>query len=187
MRKLRTFLKKLGPGTISDLETLKLLLVEAWDKFEGSDSTNMAAYKLNRIERASWDPPLLEFDIERHGGMPLGSTRAELQTWFVNLKNATAQCATTGRRQIMPMQKRYDARADVDELVNLITSGHQDVKLSWKDGRVTVRMGTILPNGSAVKQTLANRRKRLRNALKERLAEHGWRMVRPNVFEPSKG
>jgi hypothetical protein len=51
-----------------------------------------------------------------------------------------------------------------------------------RDGRVRVLVGKVLAGGSAVAQTLAGRRKRFREALRERLAAEGWLEVRVNVF-----
>jgi hypothetical protein len=65
--------------------------------------------------------------------------------------------------------------------------GHQpqqDHRLKWyADGRVRVLVGVVLPAGSAVKQTLAARRKRIRAALRERLARQGWEERGVNVYE----
>jgi hypothetical protein len=41
----------------------------------------------------------------------------------------------------------------------------------------------VLPAGSAVKETLAGRRKRLREAVAGLIATAGWQMVKANVFE----
>jgi len=40
-----------------------------------------------------------------------------------------------------------------------------------------------LPEGSAVKETLGGRRKRLREAVAALLGAAGWKMVKANVFE----
>lgn len=52
----------------------------------------MEAHKLlSRMEQIVWEPPVLTFVIARHGGMVLGSTRAELQHWAVDLNKMTAE------------------------------------------------------------------------------------------------
>jgi hypothetical protein len=60
----------------------------------------------------------------------------------------------------------------------------QDDRLKW-DGtsKVKLLIGKVLPERSAVKDTLADRRKRLRNELTRLLAPEGWKLVRPNVYE----
>ena len=46
---------------------------ECWDLFGTSDDSSMEAYKLDgRTEGLSWNPPILSFDIERHGGVAKG-------------------------------------------------------------------------------------------------------------------
>ena len=91
-------------GTISgDLKGKILsLLAECWDELKGADESAMRAFKLDRAEDLSWDPPVLSFKIERHGGTVLGSSRAELQRWCVNLHEATASCEEQGYRQLRP-------------------------------------------------------------------------------------
>ena len=60
----------------------------------------MAGHKLiGRMENVEWHPPILTFLIERHGGTVLGSARAELQRWTVDLDRRTATCERVGHRQ----------------------------------------------------------------------------------------
>lgn len=49
-----------------------------------------------------------------------------------------------------------------------------------KNGEVRLNIGVIIPHTN--KQTTANRRSRLRDALNASLAPHGWKPVRPNVY-----
>ena len=73
------------------------------------------------------------------------------------------------------------------DLCSAILSGKQDNRLKWYGtSKVRVLTGKVLPEGSAVKETLADRRKRLRNELTGLLAPEGWKMVRPNVYEREK-
>jgi hypothetical protein len=46
-----------------------------------------------------------------------------------------------------------------------------------------VLVGVVLSKGSAVKQTLSARRKRLREAVRQRLTGQGWQECRANVYE----
>jgi hypothetical protein len=63
-------------GPISDASELETLLKECWYEFEGADDTKMWPSKLTgRMEDITWDPPILTFKIERHGGTVMGSTR----------------------------------------------------------------------------------------------------------------
>ena len=66
------------PRRIDQPRKLERLLSEVWDDLGGSDC-GMAGHKLiGRMEHVEWNPPVLTFTIERHGGTVLGSTRAEL-------------------------------------------------------------------------------------------------------------
>jgi hypothetical protein len=183
IKELKKYLSAQKEGPVSDVDTLELLLAACWHTIEGGRQAGMNGHKLlGRLEKAEWCPPVLEFTIERHGGTVLGSTRAELQRWCVDVEAQTADWSPAGRRQLRPMQKRLDVRPLADELAQLISLHTPDPRLRWaQDGTVTVRMGKVLPYGSAVQQTLVGRRKRLRSQLEQKLAERGWRMVRERV------
>ena len=77
----------------------------------------MEAYKLGRMEDISWNPPVLSFTIERHGGTVMGSTRAELQNWNVNVETRSATCGVGGHRQLEPMQARLNVKPMAEEIV----------------------------------------------------------------------
>lgn len=183
---LRKYLFKVGPGPISDTTQLECLLAECWDELDGSNTEGMEVYKLSsRIEGAEWNPPVLSFTIERHGCTVQGSSRADLHEWHIDINTMTATCLKVGQRQVRPMTPRLDIRPLAQEVVQLILEGKSDERLKWNgDGSVRIRMGKILPERSAVKQTLAARRKRLRYAVEELLGEKGWTCNRPNVYQP---
>jgi hypothetical protein len=82
---LRDLLGATTAGPIINIKPLLQVLKGCWHDFDGSDSSAMAGYKLDRMERVSWFPPVLTFTVERHGGVMMGSTRAELQEWTVDL------------------------------------------------------------------------------------------------------
>jgi hypothetical protein len=57
-------------------------------------------------------------------------------------------------------------------------SKQEDDRLQWHEGgSVKVLVGKIIPESSAVKQTLAGRRKRFREKLVERLGAEGWSLA----------
>ncbi len=147
----------------------------------------MEARKLfRRMEAVTWNPPLLTFTIERHGAYVLGSTRATLQKWTVDVERRTAVCDDVGYRQLIPRQPRLDVAAIAEEIIDLIVKRSKDERLKWfPDGRVRVLVGNILPDKSAVKQTLTAQRKRFRAAVKEQLANHGWQECGVNVYQAS--
>jgi len=183
---LSKYLYKVGPGPISDTNHLDSLLAECWDALDGSDAEGMEGYKLNgRIEDAEWNPPALSFTLERHGGTVLGSSRAELQEWNIDINARTATCSIVGHRQIHPMAPRLDVLPLAQEVVKLILEGKKDERLTWyENGSVRVHIGKILTESSAMRQTLAGRRKRFRNAVESLLGENCWTCIRPNVYQP---
>ena len=76
MNNLRSLLSELAPGPIAEAEAEKIehLLCESWGELSGNDSGGMLAYKLlNRTENMLWEPPILKFEIERHGATVNGS------------------------------------------------------------------------------------------------------------------
>lgn len=171
---LHTLLAEISLGPVADMGPLLELLTPCWDEFRGSGDRAMATYKLRRVERASWNPPTLTFVIERHGGTVMGSSRAELQQWTLDLDAMTAKCEEVGHRQLAPMQPRLDVGPLADEIARLIVSKSGDARLRWyPDRRVRVLIGKIIPAGSAVRQTLEGWRRRFRTALGERLTGLG--------------
>jgi hypothetical protein len=132
---------------------------------------------LGRMEEVQWNPPVLSFTIERHGCTVMGSSRATLQEWTVDLERKTAWCEETRTRQIRPMQRRLDVRPLAEEITRQVVGRCDDRRLLWHaDGRVRVLVGKILPERSACKQTLIARRKRFRKALDECLEREGWEL-----------
>ncbi|MFC1968760.1 hypothetical protein ACFLVX_05200 [Chloroflexota bacterium] len=176
-QQLRQFMTKLSAGLVPlDVQDeLVQLLADCWHMFSGSDQEGMGAYKLKRMKNPLWDTPLLTFSIARHGGMALGSTRAEVQEWAVDLDRRVAVCQIIGYRQVHPRQSAIDVKPIADELVRLILGSSQGDRLQWSaDGRVRILSGKIFPSDSATNKTLEGRKKRLVKAMEERLGPHGW-------------
>ena len=173
--RLRAHLATVQPGKITDTSDLERLLAACWDEFSG-DYGGMEGYKLlGRIEDVTWEPPILAFAVERHGRTVAGSSRADLQGWTVNTEQKTVFCEPLGCRQVRPIQPRLKVEPLVEEIVRLTVAKHEDDRLQWHDGgSVKVLAGKIIPADSAVKQTLAGRRKRFREKLVERLEAEGW-------------
>lgn len=184
---IRHHCSALLPGPVADIPTLERLLAAVWDELSGDDG-GMEAYKLlNRMEKPIWNPPVLNFRIERHGGTVLGSSRAEIQEWTVDLEEMTTTVKVVGRRQVRKPQSGLDVKAIAADLCSAILTGNQDDRLKWEGtSKVRVLMGKVLPERSAVKETLAVRRKRLRDELTRLLEQAGWKLVRPNVYEREK-
>lgn len=179
MERLDPYLKQIPEGEIADTAELESLLAECWDEFSGGNG-GMEAKKLHgRMEGVFWKPPILEFVIERHGGTAIGSSRAELQRWTLDVEKKTRKLGSHGYRQLYRRQTPLDIKPIADELTRLITSGSCDDWLKWSgDERVQIRTGRIFPDDSASKDTVKERGKRLRKDLAERLAPHGWIRIR---------
>jgi len=186
MERLMIYLKQTPEGEITDTAELEELLAECWDEFVG-DYGGMEPQKLlGRMEDVLWRPPILEFVIERHGGTAMGSSRAELQLWKVDIERKTVTMQVYDYRQTRLRQATLNVRPIAKEIVQLILNCKNDDRLKWHEGgRVQVLTGRILPEGSAVQQTLIGRRKRLRSEIIRQLTEHGWREIRPNWYAPS--
>jgi len=189
LEQLREYLRgrPRGPVRDEDHAALVRLMSHAWPEFDGSEEEGMDSVKLARMERPCWDPPVLTFRIERHGAMVAGgSSRAEMQTWTVDVDKAEVDVAVSGYRQIEPMAPRLDVKPLVAEIVSLIEAGQDDERLKWSAdrSRVTVRTGRILP--PAYKRTMEGRRQRFGDALREAMTLAGWRPVigtSPNTWE----
>ena len=185
---LRVYLTNTVPGPIEDMTKLLSVLVPAWEDIAGFSDTSMAYTKLDRIEEPQWNPPLLTFRMERHGGMVGGgSSRAEIQEWTVDVDKAEAIVETRGHRQMRPMQPRLDVEPLAVEIVSLIEGGVDDERLKWSAdrSRVTVVIGQVIPD-SGPKQTVTARRKRFKKMLSEALVAAGWQEVTgtsPNTWE----
>lgn len=181
IEELKNFLEKVPAGSISVTDKLEPLLAAAWPVFDGGDETSMAAHKISeRIERVEWKPPEISFSIERHGGTVLGSTRAEMQRWTLNLDERTASSWIEGHRQIRPMNKSLDVAPIAKRVVRTILKGDEADFLKWRDvNRVRVIVAKIIPGKLLPKQTVEGRRRRFREKLTSLLVPHGWRRPTP--------
>jgi hypothetical protein len=181
---LRKHLFALVHGEIAETVRVTALLAGCWHKFGGAESQRMHAGKLGRMEDVRWEPPVLSFRIERHGAMGMGSTRAELQDWRVDLDRKTAQCESNrGYRQALPRAEVVRIEPIARELADSIIAGSSDQRLKWQGGdTVRVLMAKVFPYNSGYIQTVTGRRKRLRAALEPMLAGSGWRGIRGDVY-----
>ena len=186
LQQLLDHLRLIPAGEIADGGELASLLVGCWGELDGASAGGMEPEKLLwRMEDISWHPPELSFTIERHGGTVLGSSRAEIQHWNVNVETRSATCSTGGHKQLTPMQARLNVKPLAEEIVGLILERQIDRRLKWNaNGRVRVVIGNIIPPGSAAQQTVAERRRRFRDETERLLTKHGWRKVSANVYAP---
>jgi hypothetical protein len=177
LEKLRVRLASMSPGELAGEGADRVVadLANAWDDLEGSEEGGMDANKFNRsIEKLEWEPPVLSFQIERHGGYMQGSTRAELQRWNVDLEQGAAGIVSIGRRQLQPMDARLDVKRLASEIAVLIVDGQESPRLKWasKD-RVYIETSMVIP--ATKQQTTSSRRKRFVTELERLLDPQGWR------------
>ena len=186
METLINYLASVSPGKISNTATLESLLFNHWEGFKDSDLESMEAYKLvGRMEEVSWNPPVLTFRIERHGGTVLGSSRADMHMWTLNLENKTAECKIGGYRQLIPRQPNLNVKKIAEEIIPIMINKKLDERLKWyDDGTVRILIGKIISSNSASKETVANRRKRFRKVMDELLGNLGWSNVKTNLYSP---
>jgi len=183
LESLTAELRKTSPGKIRDAQQLSRLLADSWSALKVSNGRMEGSKLVGRMEKVQWDPPELTFTIERHGSTVLGSSRAELQTWTVNIDRCKAVYEGSTYRQLQPREPALRVEPLAEEIRDLIVRNKEDQRLKWANqGEVRVKIGEIIPSGSAMKQTVQARRKRLRNALTKLLAQEGWQEFRPNVY-----
>lgn len=184
LERLRQFLDAKGAGE-QDAEAVDDFLFDCWALLDMQDDSRLIPRKLlNRLEKVCWEPPILRFQIVRHGGTVLGSTRGEVHAWTVNLDSREALYSTVGQRQLRPRQASFKADSVAKDLASLIKSGKEDPRLLWYGpNEVKVLVEKIVPSEGNFKQTVAGRRKRLRDAVRQRLATQGFcESVKPWSF-----
>ena len=134
---LKNFLAAQPAGPIVERSKLEDLLWSCWDAFDGSRETKMRIDKLLRMEDPRWEPPLLQFDIERHGATVSGSSRAEVYTWTLNVETLVASPGFPRRRQLYSMDARLNVKPLAERLAAAIIAGTEDPGLKVReDGSV---------------------------------------------------
>ena len=180
MNILKKTLAAISHGEIVDLSGIDRLLAEHWHNLNGSSDGGMEGYKLlDRMEDAQWNPPILRFIVERHGGTVCGSTRAELQHWEVNLDSETAEITKTGYRQLEPMAPRISVKGLAEKIAQAILNGDDDKRffIDSHNGDLVVNASAIFRAGSGFKRTVEGRRMRLCKYIEEILTDNGWQKV----------
>jgi hypothetical protein len=144
----------------------------------------MTAEKLLcRMENVKWDPPFLSFEIERHGGTVLGSSRAEIQRWTIDLDRCTADCRGGSYRQIHKRNPPLDVGRIASEIAASIGAGKPDARWRFdRQGRIHVIAGIAIP-ADGPRQTLIGRRKRFRQALCRSLEAIGFKELSAYRFQ----
>jgi hypothetical protein len=130
---LRQWLEGHHSGPIAGTTDLERLLATCWHEFSGDHGGMEGRKLLGRMERVEWNPPILSFNIERHGGTVLGSSRAELQQWTLDIDRRTAACEAVSHGQLRPMQRRLDVVPLAEGVARLILDRRGDERLKWND------------------------------------------------------
>jgi hypothetical protein len=99
---------------------MALSVSPSWDVLAGDDGGMTRSKLFGRMERVVWQPPKFIFRIERHRATVMGSSRAELQEWTIDLEQRTKTVETVGRPQVRPMQGRLDVQPIVEEIAAAI-------------------------------------------------------------------
>ena len=160
------------------------LLSECWSDFRGSSEASMRAWKLDRAEEFLWNPPRPSFIIERHGATVLGSSRADLQRWELNLAARDARCWKESYRQIRPASPKLDVKPIASRVCETIREGSgsnsdlvQNGVVVWKgDDEVWVYHGKLIPGGG-YRRTVTGRRKRFRDELTNIMTPLDWKLL----------
>lgn len=176
LTEIRDYLARLKPGKVSDghIDALEIMLSRCWDRLAGSDHGGMRHFKLvGRVETMTWMPPALSFEIERHGGLANGSTRAEIQCWTVDLNRRNAELAATRRRQKLPMAQRLDVKPIAAAIAASISNGREDRRIKWRgENHARVLVSDVIPPTN--QWTTSSRRKRFAAELERVLGPLGW-------------
>ncbi len=177
---LRELLEQLPPGPVVDsAEEVVRALARCWSELAGSYETAMADYKLYRAEKMRWEPPDLTFIVARHGGTVMGSSRAELQQWTVDVEHGQAIRGSAGFRQLNPKDRPLRTAPLVAEILKKVVAGVDDDRLRWESpgDRTIVRVLVSQFITGQVLQTEQGRRRRFRAAFEKALSAVGWASV----------
>ena len=177
-KQLEPILVGLNTGLLNDIDTSRVVefLAEHWDQLDKYVEGGMRGVKaVGRTEQMEWQPPVLSFKIERHGGIALGSSRAELQHWQLDTADCVATFHGDSYRQKRPKNRMPDVESIAREITPLILERREDDRLHWtRDGKVEILSARILGGQFVPKATLEGWRKRLRKAVLRLIEPHGW-------------
>jgi hypothetical protein len=118
------------------------------------------------------------------GATMLGSSRADLQRWTLNLTARDAQCSKESYRQIHPASFKLNVKPIASRVCESIREGSgsnsdlvQNGVVVWKgDDEVWVYHGKLIPD-DGYQQTVAGRRKRCRDELTNIMKPFGWNLL----------
>ena len=177
-KQLETILVGLNTGLLNDIDTSRVegFLAEHWNQLVKVVDGGMQGFKVvGRTEKMEWQPPVLSFKIERHGGTAQGSSRAELQHWQLDTADCVATFNGDSYRQKRPKNPILDIESIAREIAQLILEPREDDKLQWiSSSKVKILWASILGGQYVPRATLEGRRKRLRKAVLRLIEPQGW-------------
>jgi hypothetical protein len=188
LSELRKYLKSTPTGELSATESgcVTQLLCNAWPNLRiTAGDANLEPWKLlGRTENLTWNPPLLSFEIERHGATVMGSTKAHVYPWLIDLEQCTATMGWPTMRQVGFRDAPLKVQAIAEEIAACILAGKADPRLKWKtDTNVRVLISDVISTTN--QQTTSGRRRRFRVALEVLILSHGWTRKSVNRYERS--
>ncbi len=167
---LHTFLNGLPIGEIKGSDenrrTVSKLLQDCWEMLNGSDDEKTFSTKIHRAESICWNPPIVSFELERHGATVGGSSRADLHHWSVDVEKGTANVKIGKYRQLSPKSPSMKTQPIAKEVANNIVNLLDDSTLEWDSDKsyVVIKISEIIPDNGAT-QTTIGRRKRFNKAM----------------------
>jgi hypothetical protein len=170
-------------GPITDSREVAGLLAAAWNRFSGDDGGMEGRKLLGRMK--TWPGT--------HRCLPLSSSGTAARCWDQPGQRCKSGQWTLKKRQLLALRHGAGsfARPNLDSPLAARRGGRQPDR-EWQGGspaQVVRRWPCpgahrkILPEGLAVKQTLAARRRRSWEAVAERLADKGWKECGVNIYE----
>lgn len=150
-------------------------LVTIWDSCVviGDDQSTFL-YKLSNreVEDLQVVDGRIHFTLERHGALVRGSTFADLHHWVVDPETMTKWIEGNSKRRLAPTSSKIDIAELVSRISLAVEQRDPDVVTELADGALQVKIAQLIPD-SGPRQTVADRRKRARNALAVELAKRG--------------
>jgi hypothetical protein len=185
LHKLASTLTASPVGPISDEGTVRSLLYDAWDDLLISNHGGFNKDKhIYRAVNLTWNPPYLTFDVERHGGFVQGSSRADIQSWSVDIQANSATNTSSRSKQMRPASPRMDMAPIVARVGVLVSEHSDDPWITWLDeekSRCKVNITQIIPDHGP-SETVRERRRRLNRDLEKVLGAAGWTQDKLNHF-----
>lgn len=134
------------------------LLGQYWHKLEVYFDTKMEPSKVGRICEIEWNPPLLEFRIERHPG-----AWDRVQRWIYDFNSNEARRVSEWTLPQNPSYTKEQVRKDAKQIVNAMLQGEPNPCIERKGEYHRLWMGR-LPQTKSVSNDLPLRTARGRQA-----------------------